>query len=59
VPALRLLPAAALLALGAGCGGSPALRVTSPDVARGALLSDRYTCVGDDQPLTVRWSGGP
>ena len=44
-----------------GCGdaSSPDLEVLSPNLKDGARLDDRFTCTGDNEPPTLRWSGGP
>lgn len=44
-----------------GCGvtSSSGLRVSSPGLTDGGPLDNRFTCTGDNEAPTLRWSGGP
>ena len=53
------LVAASVVLSGCGATSSSALRISSPDLAEGAPLDNRFTCTGDNEAPTLRWSGGP
>lgn len=53
------LVAASVVLSGCGLPSSSGLRLSSPDLTDGSALDNRFTCTGDNEAPTLRWSGGP